>query len=455
MAVLIKGKSIQCNQASRDHYLRGAENEHITVHDVSGFATRDAEEALSMIELSAKGTRCKKPLYSVKLNPETDRLWTKVELKQAVGMLEKNLGLTGHARVVVEHQKQGRTHYHVLWSRFPPDGGKAKNMGNDYAIHQKTQKEIEKAFKLRPMMAKGRDFKQWEVEWSKRYGYDVFVLQEQITRDFNNLKSGQAFLAALKAKGIVLCRGDKSQFVLILPWGQHKALSSMIYGRPPKAVLRRALGDIDIRKLPTVAEGKAQVKATLPTPLSKRKATAKRRSGGGKQVHVRKGSSPPLRQKYHVFHVPLLRIGKPMQPLSGSPQTRKTATNNLLSKSISPITQTTHSGGTHPVLDSKTLFSIQRNAPLQTGTGPDNRNPQPLTSSIPTPTLKGRSPTIQIPPTFKTGKEQVEKEQIFIPHRPVAHGGMSQAQRTDLKAAQEGKITWAEYYGKWGRGLTL
>ena len=264
MAVLIKGQSIKCSQSSRDHYLRGAENERITVREVQGFATQNPDEALRMIEMSAKGTKCKKLLYSAKINPETDRIWNKDEIRAAVDLLEENLGLKGHPRVVVEHKKKGRIHYHVLWSRFHPDGGAAKNMGNDYAAHQKTQRQIEKAFKLRPMRTKGRDFKKSEVEWAKRYGFDIFKLREQITADFNKGKSGQEFMAALKDQGIVLCRGDKSQFVIILPWGQHKALSSMIHGRPTKAILRRSFADIDISKLPTVAEGKAQVKATLP-----------------------------------------------------------------------------------------------------------------------------------------------------------------------------------------------
>jgi hypothetical protein len=38
------------------------------------------------------------------------------------------------------------------------------------------------------------------------------------------------------------------------------------------------------------------------------------------------------------------------------------------------------------------------------------------------------------------------------PMRPIAHGGMSQAQLIDLHAAMEGKITWAEYFRKWGGG---
>ena len=264
MAVLIKGKSIKCSQTSRDHYLRGKENERVTVREVIGFATKDADEALQMIELSVKGTKCHKPLYSAKINPEPDRVWTKQEVLRAIQTLETNLGLTGHPRITVEHLKHGRIHYHVLWSRFHPDGGSAKNMGNDYAIHQKTQRQLEKEFNLKPMQAKGRDFKHWEVEYAKRYGFDIFQLREQITQDFITLKTGQEFKQALQAKRVVLCRGDKSQFVLILPWGQHKALSSMVYGRPTKAVLRRALVDIDIKTLPTVEEGKRHVKATLP-----------------------------------------------------------------------------------------------------------------------------------------------------------------------------------------------
>jgi hypothetical protein len=365
MAVIIKGKSISCSQRSRDHYLRGKENEKITVLEVLGFATKDADEALSMIELSAKGSRCKKPLYSAKINPEPGRVWTKPEVERAIEILEQNLGLTGHARVVVEHQKHGRIHYHVLWDRFQPGGGPAVRMSNDYAVHQKTQRQIEKEFGLKPMMAKGRDFKDWEVKWAKRYGFDIFKLREQITKDFNGVKSGQEFMAALKAKGVVLCRGDKSQFVVILPWGQHKALSSMIYGRPTKAVLRRALADIDIKKLPTVAEGKTQVKATLPK--------IKRRGGGATRPRSRGG-------RVKVPSLGPAASASTFQPIISQPRMPTAAT---LSKGTVDISAQSH-------------------------------QPEPM------------------------------------PHRPISRGGMGAEQLTDYIAACDGKITWRQYFMKWG-----
>ena len=103
MAVLIKGKSIKCTIGSRNHYLRGEENERITVREIKGFATKHPDEALRMIEISAKGTKCKKPLYSAKINPEPDRIWTKDEIHRGIEILEENLGLKGHPRVVIEH----------------------------------------------------------------------------------------------------------------------------------------------------------------------------------------------------------------------------------------------------------------------------------------------------------------------------------------------------------------
>ncbi len=46
-----------------------------------------------------------------------------------------------------------------------------------------------------------------------------------------------------------------------------------------------------------------------------------------------------------------------------------------------------------------------------------------------------------------------EREMLPIPI-PRAAGGMCEAQRIDLEAAIEGKITWAQYFAKWGGNCT-
>jgi hypothetical protein len=49
------------------------------------------------------------------------------------------------------------------------------------------------------------------------------------------------------------------------------------------------------------------------------------------------------------------------------------------------------------------------------------------------------------------------RDEIVQPFRaPRPASGMCEAQRADLIAACEGKITWPQYFAKWGnRGLTL
>lgn len=54
-----------------------------------------------------------------------------------------------------------------------------------------------------------------------------------------------------------------------------------------------------------------------------------------------------------------------------------------------------------------------------------------------------------------TWREACEK--IVQPFRPLRHSsGMCEEQRADFVAACDGKITWRQYFAKWGnRGLTL
>jgi len=50
-------------------------------------------------------------------------------------------------------------------------------------------------------------------------------------------------------------------------------------------------------------------------------------------------------------------------------------------------------------------------------------------------------------------KDETKSQELMQPHRPT---GMCEAQRIDFMAACEGKITWWQYFAKWGRqGLSL
>ncbi len=93
---------------------------------------------------------------------------------------------------------------------------------------------------------------------------------------------------------------------MILPWGQHKALSSLIHGRPTKAVLRRSFADIDISTLPTVMEGKEAVKAKLP------------KTKGSKRGHIYKGIAIGRRLTPAGSWKPYGILSKPHKPTAAS-----------------------------------------------------------------------------------------------------------------------------------------
>lgn len=60
-------------------HLLKQENEHVEVHEVSGFVSESVMGAMKEAQAMAMGTRCKQPLFSVSLNPpETENVRTEV-----------------------------------------------------------------------------------------------------------------------------------------------------------------------------------------------------------------------------------------------------------------------------------------------------------------------------------------------------------------------------------------
>lgn len=110
-----------------NHLLKD-ENDHVMVHEVSGFACEDVHSAFKEAHALSKGTKCKQFLFSLWLNPPAEKQVSIDQFEQAIAQIEEKLCLTGQPRVVVFHEKKGqdyeggigpdRRHYHVVWSRL-------------------------------------------------------------------------------------------------------------------------------------------------------------------------------------------------------------------------------------------------------------------------------------------------------------------------------------------------
>ena len=58
----------------RATFFPSRDNEHVELHEVSGFVSDDLLDALHEADAIARGTRCKNYLFSMSLNPPEGRL---------------------------------------------------------------------------------------------------------------------------------------------------------------------------------------------------------------------------------------------------------------------------------------------------------------------------------------------------------------------------------------------
>ena len=139
-------------------HLLKTENEQVEIHEVSGFVSETVMGAMKEAQAMAMGTKCKKFLFSVSLNPpDTENVRLDV-FEGAVAKIEERLGLEGQPRMVVFHEKEGRRHAHVVWSRIDAETMTAKRIDFYKTKLQQISRElyIENGWKMpRGLMAHG------------------------------------------------------------------------------------------------------------------------------------------------------------------------------------------------------------------------------------------------------------------------------------------------------------
>jgi hypothetical protein len=112
--VIIKGGAAGNVGWWSKHLERDDTNDRAEVMEISGLLATNLPTALREMQAMAAQSRSHGNfMYQANINPDTDERLTPVQWKEAVDTLENHLGLGGHQRVVVEHEKDGRVHRHV------------------------------------------------------------------------------------------------------------------------------------------------------------------------------------------------------------------------------------------------------------------------------------------------------------------------------------------------------
>jgi hypothetical protein len=261
--MIIKGKSRTQPSALAAHLSNAEKNEKVSLIEVKGTVADDLRGALIEMGAYGAGTRCTKPLYHAAISPAPPHRLTDEQRSEAIDALEKKLGLEGHARVVVMHEKLGRQHIHIVWSRIDLDHMKAVSDSHNYRKHEEVSRDLERRFghdrvqgahaerdgSERPDRTPSRA----ELRQEERTGITGAQVKAEVTAAFQASDSPEAFRRALEDRGMMLAKGDRRDFVVVDRAGGIHSLARRI-DRMKAAEFRTFMAPLDRESLPSARE---------------------------------------------------------------------------------------------------------------------------------------------------------------------------------------------------------
>lgn len=245
------------------HLLNAKDNEHVEVYELRGFASDGSlSNALQEIVAISKGTRCQQMLFSLSLNPPPGQSVPISAFEAAIGKVEEKLGLAEQPRAIVFHEKEGRRHAHVVWSRIDAEEMKAINLPHFKLKLKDIAKEmyLEHGWNLPEGFQdkSARDpmsFSREEWQQARRAKADPRALKSMFQECWAVSDGRAAFEKALEERGFYLAKGDRRGFVALDYKGEVYALSRWS-GQKSKE-LSSKLGDPD--SLPSVEDTKSLI----------------------------------------------------------------------------------------------------------------------------------------------------------------------------------------------------
>ncbi len=282
---MIIGANKRGNGGQLAGYLLNQEkNERAELLEMRGFAdTGNLKTALNSIELEAMQTKGEKPFYHCWLRLDEGETLTAEQWQQSFERVERRLHLEEQARVVVEHQLKGETHYHVVWSLVDRERGQMLEIPFDGMRRAEVARQLERAFGLRtlapahePEQERLRREEWQQAERMQREVGEVRDVKATIRDAWQRSDNGVAFCAALEEKNLMLAIGDSARqpFGVVDEHGQFYVLTRTLDAKA-KAV-RDKLADLDREQIPSVEQAHEQ--------LQERQAERERETEDGRRA---------------------------------------------------------------------------------------------------------------------------------------------------------------------------
>jgi hypothetical protein len=276
------------------HLLNGDDNDHVTVHDIRGFVADTLEGAFREAEAISRGTRCEKFLFSLSLNPPEDGDVSIDDFETAIADVERKLRLTEQPRVVVFHEKNGRRHCHVVWSRLMFSEHTKRMIAINMAHFKRKLMDVSRdlylrhGWKMPKGMMRGQSRSPFhltreEHRQAMRLTQDPQAMKALFKGAWEQSDSLKTFGAALQERGFLLARGDRRGFVALDVMGGVYSLTRWI--DVGTRDLKARLGKPE--ELPSLEQAKAFLSGRMTENLRRYLAEARHRAKDKRKPLVR------------------------------------------------------------------------------------------------------------------------------------------------------------------------
>lgn len=248
------------------HLMNRRDNDHVDLREVRGFVASDLLGAFEEAEAISKGTQARQFLFSLSVNPPAAHTASEKEFEDVIDRAEQILGLDGHPRATVIHEKEGRRHAHAVWSRIDADQMKAVNLPH----FKRRLTSLSRALFLEHgwtlpggLKTNGGksplNFTLAEWQQAKRIGLDPREVKQVFREAWEVSDTLTGLQNALGERGYALAKGDRRGFVALDVEGNVYAFPRWA-GLKSKEVRDRLGAPVD---LPSVAQTKADLRTRL------------------------------------------------------------------------------------------------------------------------------------------------------------------------------------------------
>ena len=252
------------------HLLNAQDNERLELAQVRGAVARDLHGAFAEWEAQAHTlTRCRKYLYSLSVNPDARQGGlARAQYLDYIDRVEQGLGLMDQPRAVIFHEKNGREHCHVVWSRIDAENERAVQISYDREKLMAVTRDFARDHGLTlpdgyyrdkgAAREKNRQLSLYEKHQQDTTGLTKEERIAQVSDAWRRSDSPRAFVRALEELGYILATG-KRDYVLVDRDGHMNALPKLIDDRQVRSRQVRELlaKDFPTSSLPSVDEARA------------------------------------------------------------------------------------------------------------------------------------------------------------------------------------------------------